>query len=151
MTKTLIIVRHAHALPGYVAKVNTDAERPLSEEGFEKARHTACELARQNIQPNLIVASPLLRAQQTAEVLAQTLKTPIQTATELNGLYEEEDVYGFLWEMLQTNDTVIAVGHNPNVSYLTHLLAKEVRPFSPGSFAIFTFTDKTPKLVFFGE
>ncbi|MBR2392264.1 MAG: histidine phosphatase family protein [Elusimicrobiaceae bacterium] len=151
MTKTLIIVRHAHALPGYVARVNTDAERPLSEEGFEKARYTATQLAQQNIQPDLIVASPLLRARQTAEVLAQAFNSPIQTATELNGLYGEHEVYDFLWEELQTRDTIIAVGHNPNVSYLTHLLAKEVRPFSPGSFAIFTFTDKNPTLIYFGE
>lgn len=151
MTKTLIIVRHAHALPGYVARVNTDAERPLSEEGFAKARQTAGQLLSRRMQPGLILTSPLLRARQTAEVLAQTLGFPLQTAAELNGMYEEQDVFEFLWENLQTRDTVIAVGHNPNVSYLTHLLAKQVRPFSPGSFAVFSFTDKTPNLVYFGE
>ncbi len=45
--KTLIIVRHAHALPGYEAGVNSDAMRPLSVEGREKASVTAARLQQQ--------------------------------------------------------------------------------------------------------
>lgn len=150
--KTLILIRHANALPGYEAGVQTDAERPLSDEGFQKAAHTAQLLLGQKIQPDIILTSPLLRAVQTAETIAQTLPAPVSKETVLNGLHDEQTVRDFLTDQLAEHDTVAAVGHNPNISYLTHLLVKEVYHFSPGSFAVLNMTDlQTPRLTFFGE
>lgn len=150
--KTLVIVRHAHALPGYAAGVNSDAERPLSQEGRKKAALTAARLDQLGLKPGLIVTSPLLRAHQTAAILADTLPAPIEEAAELNGLKDEQDVCEFLKEQLEHADCVLAVGHNPNVTYVTHLLAGQVRTFYPGSFAVINMTVPShPQLTYFGE
>ncbi len=150
--KTLIIVRHAHALPGYAAGVNSDAERPLSAEGQEKASVTAARLLQLGVKPEVIITSPLLRAEQTAAILAQTLGAPIETFFELNGLKDEQDVCDFLQAQLERTDCVLAVGHNPNVTYVTHCLAGQVCTFLPGSFAVINMDNpQEPKLTYFGE
>lgn len=150
--KTLILVRHAHALPGYEARVKTDGERPLSEEGKQKAAQTAEALFKRGVTPDVILTSPLLRAEQTADILAQKLNAPVSKETVLNGLHADRDVCEFLARQFRDRDTVVAVGHNPNVSYVTHLFVKEVHHFAPGSFAVLDFEDPhRPKLTFFGE
>lgn len=150
--KTLILVRHAHALPGYEARVKTDGERPLSDEGKQKAAQTAQNLADRGVTPDVILTSPLLRAVQTAEILAQKLNAPVSKETVLNGLHADRDVCEFLARQLKEHDTVAAVGHNPNVAYVMNLFAKEVRHFAPGSFAVLDFENPhRPKLTYFGE
>ena len=148
--KTLILIRHANALAAYEAGVRTDAERPLSESGQEKAIRTAHAIAAKQLQPEIIFTSPLVRACQTAEILAQTLHAPGCQETVLNGLHDEEQVAGFLTEQFETHYIIAAVGHNPNISYLTHLLCHEIHPFSPGSFAVIDMT-QSPRLLYFGE
>ena len=149
--KTLVIVRHAHALPAYAAGVDSDAQRPLSTEGREKALLTAERLNTLGIKPARILSSPLLRAKQTAAVLAEVLHAPVEEAAELNGLKDEQDVCDFLREQMESADCILAVGHNPNVTYVTHLLAGQVRTFLPGSFAVIDMTGTSPRLTYFGE
>lgn len=150
--KTLIIVRHAHALPAYEAGVNSDDQRPLSAEGREKASVTAARLMHLGIQPGLILTSPLVRAEQTARILAETVRSPVEKAFELNGLKDEQDVCDFLKEQLAHTDCILAVGHNPNVTYVAHALTGQVRTFLPGSFAVINMDDFTrPQLTYFGE
>lgn len=150
--KTIILVRHAHAMTAYEAGVQTDSARPLSDEGRQKAAQTARELASQSIRPQIIFTSPLLRAVQTSEILAQTLGAPVSAETILNGMYDEPAVRDFLTEQLEKYDTVLAVGHNPNISYMTHLLGGQVYHFSPGSFAVVNMQDEThPQIISFGE
>ena len=150
--KTLILVRHANALSGLEARVNTDAERPLSNEGKQKAAKTAQALKERGIVPQIILTSPLLRAEQTAEILKQTLGGQLSKETVLNGLHADREVCEFLAGQMQEYDTVIAVGHNPNVAYVLHLFCKEVHHFAPGSFAVLDFSNPhRPQLTCFGE
>lgn len=149
--KTLILVRHAHALSGWEAKVSSDRLRPLSPAGQEKARQTAEKILQQKIHPQVIFTSPLLRAVQTADILASVLNAPVEPENILNGFASEQEVCDFLLSQLENYDVVLAVGHNPNVTYAAHLLCKEVHPFAPGSFAILDATDEQPKLTYFGE
>jgi len=60
----LYLVRHARAAPG-----DPDELRPLTPEGREEARRLAERLAGE--RPDAVVTSPLLRARETAEVLAR--------------------------------------------------------------------------------
>ena len=64
------LVRHAIAVepeefPG------TDAERPLTEKGIRKFKEFAEWLAEEATGPEIILTSPLVRAVQTAELLAK--------------------------------------------------------------------------------
>ena len=150
--KTLILVRHGHALSCWDAKVSSDRLRPLSQEGQEKIRQSAQKIAKQKVHPQVIFTSPLVRAVQTADILSTVLKAPVEPENILNGFASEQEVCDFLVSQLETYDTILAVGHNPNITYAAHLLFKEVRPFAPGSFAVVDMTDATrPQLIYFGE
>ena len=151
--KTLILMRHGNALSCWDAKVSSDRLRPLSQEGQEKVRQSAQKIAGQDICPQVIFTSPLLRAAQTAEIVSAALNNaPVETETILNGFSSEQEVCDFLREQLETYNTVLAVGHNPNVTYAAHLLFGSVCHFAPGSFAVIDMTDKEkPQLTYFGE
>lgn len=136
MIKTLVLVRHAHALSSFAAQVQSDALRPLSPEGQEKAAFTARRLKELKLQHARILTSPLLRAKQTAQIIGKELAFPVEETPLLDGLHSDEDVRDFLYEQLQATDTLIAVGHNPNISYVNHLLSGQVHAFMPGSFAV---------------
>lgn len=150
--KKLILVRHANALSTWEAKVESDRLRPLSPAGQEKAQHTAQALAKQGIHPEIIFTSPLVRATQTAAFLSKTLEAPVQPENILNGFASDSEVCEFLTAQFDTYHTVLAVGHNPNITYVGHLLFREVLPFAPGAFAIINMDDDlNPQLMFFGE
>jgi phosphohistidine phosphatase len=149
--KKLILVRHAHALSGFEARVNTDALRPLSETGRQQAANSASTLQKQEIHPDIIFTSPFLRAVQTAEILSGFLGAPIQEESLLNGFATDENVIAFLNEQLHTYNTVLAVTHNPSITYITRALCGQMCSFSPACFAILNRDEQPPKLIYFGE
>lgn len=152
MTKTLVLVRHAHALSALDAHVQSDALRPLSPQGRQKAAETAARLKSMDLHPTRILTSPLLRAKQTADILSQALQCPAQTAVQLDGLYSEQTVKAFLLQQLQTDTTLVVVGHNPNITYVNHLFCGQVHSFLPGSFSVLNLaSDALARLVTFGE
>ena len=51
-----------------------DAERPLSKEGTAGMEREAATLAALRIEPDLILTSPLVRARQSAEIVARRLR-----------------------------------------------------------------------------
>jgi probable phosphoglycerate mutase len=69
----IFLVRHGEAAASW-----HEADNPgLSERGREQAAATAERLLRQVAADTRLISSPLLRAQETARPLAQTLGTPI--------------------------------------------------------------------------
>jgi len=62
----LYLVRHGKAAAG-----PRDAERPLTADGLEEMRRIARRLARLGLAFDATLTSPLVRARQTAEVLAE--------------------------------------------------------------------------------
>lgn len=139
--KKLILVRHANALSAYEAKVTKDSLRPLSTGGVAKAAQTAQKLKQAGYAPQLILHSPLLRAQQTAQELAKCLPAPLQACPELDGCHEEQEVCDFLTQTLQQTHTLLAVGHNPNIAMVLNRLCGKTKHFSPGAFAVLDMTD----------
>lgn len=150
--KTLILVRHAHALGALEAGVQKDALRPLSPQGLEKAAHTAKRLQNAGCRTERILHSPLLRAAQTADILSGALNAPLQPCAELNGMYDDQAVCDFLIQQMQEANCLVAVGHNPNIAVVLHLLTGQTRHFSPGSFAILDMQNaQEPQLMSFEE
>jgi probable phosphoglycerate mutase len=70
----LILIRHGRPNEG---DTETPNDPPLGEDGWWQARATAKLLASEGI--TRVVASPMLRAQQTAAPLAELLDLPIET------------------------------------------------------------------------
>ncbi len=94
-----------------------DATRPLTERGRERCAAAARGLLRLEAAPALILTSPLVRAAETAAILAGVLGTaaPVRTAALAPG----GDPGRVLDEARATGaDTVIAVGHRPDLDAL---------------------------------
>jgi phosphohistidine phosphatase len=110
----IYFLRHAEAMKSVGSN---DAERPLSEAGVAQMEKEASSIARLGLRPDLVISSPLVRARQTAEIVARTLR--LREATRVDdrlapGFGPEE-----LALILREHGTCAAlmlVGHEPDFS-----------------------------------
>ena len=112
----LYLVRHG--------KATSDAEdprRPLSESGRKKVGKVARQLARADVRPGEIRHSGKLRAQETAEILAEHLQ-PASGLQIQSGLSPDDDPASAA-ELAATAETdTMLVGHLPHLGRLASLL-----------------------------
>jgi phosphohistidine phosphatase len=123
----VFLVRHAHADQG-----EPDELRPLSERGREEARALSQQLAGHDTPPAVVLTSPLLRARQTAEPIAQA------TGAEL--VVDERLAPGATAEILRRtldgrDAPVAVVGHQPDFSEIAFELTGEDPGFPTGGVA----------------
>jgi phosphohistidine phosphatase len=94
-----------------------DASRPLTDEGVKKMKTAAVTLDQLDLKLDVIITSPLVRARQTAEIVAQKL--------DLNSKLVEDErlAHGFNVAHLQAvlldhpgANVVMLVGHEPDFS-----------------------------------
>lgn len=95
-----------------------DSARPLSAQGSEQVTRAASRIAALDLDLDLIISSPLLRAKQTAEIVAAALKPSVTLAVV------EQLAPGFgpreLSRVLRENadkKAVMLVGHEPDFSH----------------------------------
>lgn len=112
----LILVRHAEAAPG-----EPDELRPLTPRGREQAR----ELGERLPRPDAVLTSPLLRARETAALLAR----PHGLEPELDErLAPGATDQGVLEAIEGRGETIVVVGHQPDCGIVASRLgAGEVR------------------------
>ena len=125
MTKRLYIMRHGHAEPfGY----DQDAQRALTEQGYDEVRSTAEQFVALNEDFDAIFVSPYLRAQQTANEFIKVLgtKTLPQTLDSITPSGKELDVA--LWLYDQPYDSILLVTHQPFAYQLVDMLADQPLP-----------------------
>ena len=111
----LYLMRHANAgVPRESAKL--DAKRGLIAEGKEQCMVMGRILGALKVQPDVIVASPLKRALQTAQFVGNELgyegKVEVSTALDLNATYAD---FQKLLDKYADRQDVLIVGHNPNL------------------------------------
>lgn len=109
----LYFMRHGKAVDA--ATMESDFARPLTEKGAKRVRRMAQALANMKVSPTAIFASPRVRAQQTAHIMADALGKTVTTREEVNFDFDathiEEMIFSF------GNDAeVLFVGHNPSMS-----------------------------------
>ena len=131
--KVLYLMRHGHSPSTTDARVAKDALRPLSDKGREDARRMAAELARRGGTPGLILHSPLLRAEQTAAEAASVFGpgTAREAFAPLDNTRPADEVERELARRAASVDSVLAVGHQPQIGEIAALLGKalfEMRP-----------------------
>ncbi len=125
----VLVVRHSNAVdegPGL-----PDEDRYLSARGRERARFVAERLAEEGVAFDQIVTSPLVRAVQTAEILARGVGYDgVVSATHALGPGAPPEA---LVERLGALGTsVMLVGHEPTISRFPVLLgAPTHRAFAP--------------------
>jgi phosphohistidine phosphatase len=121
----LILVRHAHFDPG-----QPDELRPLSARGRDEARALGERLAAE--RPDLVLASPLLRARETAAAIAKAAGVELRIDERLAPGAGSDDV---LAAVEGADETVVAVGHQPDCSEIAAALGAGEREFAPAGFA----------------
>lgn len=121
----VFIMRHAIATPPGMLGFAHDAQRPLTQEGRIQAREVARGLKRLDAVPEAIMASPYVRAMQTAEEVARVFgqRVPVKTLIELQAETEPAQTSKAL-AGLSSHATVLCVGHEPHLSaWIAHLVA----------------------------
>ena len=111
----IIFVRHAAAIDREADIV--DDKRYLTPKGRIFFRETARTIIKRQVKPDLILTSPLLRAVQTADILAESLayNGPLAAADELAPGFDLSGLKKILGEYPQVTELVI-VGHEPDLS-----------------------------------
>jgi phosphohistidine phosphatase len=115
----VLIVRHAIAVERGLAPYDKDEERPLTERGKWRMRDAARGLARLVDRPDAIYTSPLVRADETARILAKAFGgRPEPTTTELLAPGHTPAEQTRWLATLGGGEVVALVGHEPSLSEL---------------------------------
>jgi len=101
----------------------TDPRRPLTRFGRREVERLAHSAATRNVYPSAILHSGILRAQQTAEVIAQVLSPPGGVRASA-GLAPEDDPMVAKGELEAAERSLMVVGHLPHLSRLLALLTR---------------------------
>lgn len=116
----ILLIRHAIAEEQevFARTGRSDDERPLTDEGREAMRDAARGLAKTVKDIDVIAASPLVRAVQTADVVADEF--PHAARETIDAMKPEAQFPEFVEWLSGKRDEkcVAAVGHNPHISAL---------------------------------
>ncbi len=123
----LFLVRHAHSDPG-----DPDDLRSLSTRGRKEARALAERLAAHATPPRLVLSSPLLRARETAETIADAVAADLRI--------DERLAPGTTLEVLSdavvgVDGAIAAICHQPDCSEIALELTGRDPGFPPGGVA----------------
>jgi phosphohistidine phosphatase len=118
MMMELFLLRHANA----DTLAATDDERPLSEKGVAQAMRVARFCEARGLAGTRVISSPVLRALQTAEIVAGHFGVEILTVPWLACGMRPEVALDHLRECAD-EESVMLVGHEPDFSRLAaHLI-----------------------------
>jgi phosphohistidine phosphatase len=112
----LYFLRHGDAAKAEEGK-GDDGARPLSAEGIERMTAVASTIAALHLDLGLIMTSPLLRARQTAEIVARVLKPHVGLTADdrLAPGFGRHELSHILRENADRN-ALMLVGHEPDFS-----------------------------------
>lgn len=116
----LYILRHGIAEPRELAGGKDDGERALTREGERKMRQIAEGMKALDYSFDLILTSPLVRAEQTAAIVASVLRLQkrVRILPELSAGRRTKDLVEALREVATSFEKVLVVGHEPDLSTL---------------------------------
>jgi phosphohistidine phosphatase len=113
----LYFMRHGVAVAADDPAVSQDSERSLTNKGVKRMRRAARGLQHLKIPFEAVLMSPVLRARQTAEIVAASLGIEAQLE-ETSGLAPESTVEHLLFSLTRYQDRehLLLVGHEPLLS-----------------------------------
>lgn len=125
-------MRHGDALSASV-----DPQRPLSARGRDEVDWVAREISKRDVKVAAIYHSGILRATQTAEIVAQYL-APVGGVHVRSGLLPDDDPAIGMSELEAASAAIMLVGHLPYMNRLAALLIngdpeRSVTEFAPAT------------------
>jgi phosphohistidine phosphatase len=146
----LFLIRHTKAHDGNA--YGSDSHRPLTADGRRAARAVGEALRKKDVRFDAIVTSPLVRAVETAELVA--LETKYDGALAVSDSLEPGGSVQEIVERLivpaadHGGDTLALVGHEPSMgNLLSALLGKPGLSLSKGAAVRLDWNGKRAKLV----
>ncbi|MDO7868433.1 SixA phosphatase family protein [Nocardioides jiangxiensis] len=137
--RTLIVVRHGKS---DWSGDEPDRERPLAKRGRRQLPASAAWIAEHHPVVDLAVVSPALRAQQTWDVVAESLDGQPEVVTD-ERVYAAwgRDLVPLVRALPATMTTVALVGHNPGLEELVAELTGEGVELPTSAVAVLAFAD----------
>jgi phosphohistidine phosphatase len=128
----VFLMRHGDALPA-----TENPQRPLSPHGRRRVEEVARRAVERGVRVSAIYHSGILRAKETAELVAEYVSA-VRGMAPLAGLMPEDDPAILKPELEVAADSILLVGHLPFMSRLAGLLVNNdpeqpVVEFSPAS------------------
>lgn len=112
----LYLVRHGVAVDRLDSGIKSDAERTLTHEGQEEVELVARGLKKSGVKLDLLVSSPLVRANQTADIFAEIFKVELKICRALAPGGDAAELFDFLKN--QKAEAIALFGHEPDMSEL---------------------------------
>ncbi len=118
MTKLLLFMRHAE--PGEIPPEG-DQYCPISERGKIIQKSIARELSQYVQKIDTLYSSPLVRAKQTADIIAQHFSCPCLVLNALGIPFHKEEILALI-SMLPEKSITGFVGHGPSLTWTLNRL-----------------------------
>jgi phosphohistidine phosphatase len=112
----IYLLRHAEAEERRAGR--PDGERELTEKGRQQAQRAAEWLHTQAVEVEAVISSPLIRAVQTAQPVAEALGKAVVTDKRLAGLRLTAEAVRDLAREYAGGGAMLLVGHEPDMSDL---------------------------------
>jgi phosphohistidine phosphatase len=121
LMKTIYIVRHAKSSWDKIDL--PDEKRHLMEKGRIRTQRVVNYLLEKQLGVDYIISSHAVRAHETAKILAQGLKYPVENIKIDPQLYhaEGDSIRDQIFELPDRFNSVMIVGHNPSLTDLVNL------------------------------
>ena len=146
-TLELYLIRHGEAAERG-KEYPDDSKRPLTSQGLSRLRKETHALNALGVSFDLIITSPLARTRQTADVLAEVMKSkpPVTTSDALAPAGSHASVMQELGKHMK-KARVALVGHEPNIGELAARLigARAPLEFKKGAICRIDFEVFPPK------
>ncbi len=111
----LYILRHGEAVE-HGDPCFTENERPLTPKGIQRTKQLAHALREREICFDKILSSPLVRARQTAEIVARGMQKPVGLTDALTPAGNMKSLVEQISMIRPTPGSVVLVGHEPYLS-----------------------------------
>jgi phosphohistidine phosphatase len=120
----IFLIRHAEAIDFETGSVSSDAYRFLTPKGRKVSRSVFRKLKEELANLEIVFTSPLIRAVQTAEILANTVKfdNELEIANELATVSSEKDAVKLV-KKNSTFESIALVGHEPMMGMIVNYVS----------------------------
>jgi phosphohistidine phosphatase len=139
----IVLMRHGRSTVRS-SHVGADEQRPLTADGLKRLKQALPGMRQVSPHIDRVVTSPLVRARQTAEVVAEGYSVPLKELTALAPGGEPQAITH--WLARQHDQVLLLVGHEPDIGrlaswYLTGS-SESFLPMKKGAICLIHFAGK---------